>query len=103
MPSRGVRDRSPQGLLARQDDTGVLAVRRGGRTRKARQARGSARRPKAPADGSDDVADIHEWSKLSRSQDVKIPGLTQRSEPEVQGQAMTTAAPKHLEQLLVNK
>ncbi|SLM42678.1 hypothetical protein NSND_60106 [Nitrospira sp. ND1] len=35
MPSRGVRDGSPPGLLARKADAGVLAVRRGGRTRTA--------------------------------------------------------------------
>ena len=35
MPSRGVRDRSPPGLLASKADAGVHAVRRGGRTRKA--------------------------------------------------------------------
>jgi len=35
MPSWGVRDRSPPGLLASKADTGVQAVRRGGRTRKA--------------------------------------------------------------------
>src|SRR2546422_2053280 len=35
MPSRGGRDRRPPGLLASEDDAGVLAaVRRGGRTRK---------------------------------------------------------------------
>jgi len=35
MPSRGVRDGSPPRLLARKADAGVLAVRRGGRTRTA--------------------------------------------------------------------
>jgi hypothetical protein len=35
MPSRGVRDRSPPGLLASKADGAVRAVRRGGRTRKA--------------------------------------------------------------------
>ncbi|NOU10738.1 MAG: hypothetical protein HOO98_12075 [Nitrospira sp.] len=31
MSSRGVRDRSPPGLLASEADAGVLTVRRGGR------------------------------------------------------------------------
>jgi len=35
MPSRGVRNGSPPRLLTRKADAGVLAVRRGGRTRKA--------------------------------------------------------------------
>jgi len=35
MPSRGVRDGSPPRLLTREADAGVLAVRRGGRTRTA--------------------------------------------------------------------
>jgi len=34
-PSRGVRDRSPPGLLTSKADGGVLVVRRRGRTRKA--------------------------------------------------------------------
>ncbi len=62
MRSRGVRDRSPPELLARKTDESVGAIRREGRREQPRRARRSARRPKALADGSDDLAGIREQS-----------------------------------------
>src|SRR6267143_4090347 len=55
MPSREDRNRSPPGLLASKADGGILAVRRGGRTRKAPPGERIGRRSR------------HSWIVLTRS------------------------------------
>ena len=48
---------------------------------KPRWARGSARRPKAPADGSDDVAGIHEIVRVRTSLHALICAITRATPP----------------------